>query len=67
MQIAEKAENAEKAEAAIWAALDMEEVGRKMETALLGADAVAMGTGRTSNACYMCDGSNTTAGCNGCG
>lgn len=57
---------AKAAEAAIWTALELDEVGDQMKTALLGSGAVVMGTGRTTNGCYMCDGSNTTAGCNGC-
>lgn len=57
---------AKDAETAIWTALDLDEVGDQMKTDLLGSGAVVMGTGRTTNGCYMCDGSSTTAGCNGC-
>ena len=59
-------EAAKVAEAAIWTALDLDEVGDQMKSGLLSSGAVVMGTGRTTNGCYVCDGSSTTHGCNGC-
>lgn len=54
------------AEAEIWNMLGMDDVETQMNNSAIGSDSVVMGTGQTSNACNMCDGSNTTAGCNGC-
>lgn len=54
------------AEENIWAALDLDEIGSQMETTQAFSSGVVMGTGKSQGACYACDGSSTTAGCNGC-
>lgn len=59
-------EEVQSAELEIWQALGMDEIEKQMNDSALGHGGVVMGTGQTTGGCMMCDGSSTTAGCNGC-
>ena len=54
------------AEDSIWEALELDEIGLQMESLQPASSSVVMGTGQSAGGCYTCDGSSTTAGCNGC-
>ena len=58
----------ETAESLFWEALELDKIGDRMKASAFHANSqIFMATGRTHNACEMCDGSCTTHGCNGCG
>jgi hypothetical protein len=67
MNVQARSNEARKVETALWAMLELDEVGERMEAPVSPAgEAPQMGTGHTVNACYMCSNSATTAGCGTC-
>ena len=58
--------SSESVEDEMWDALGLDDVTIQMlDTPPVGTG-VVMGTGKSQGQCYQCDGSSTTAGCNGC-